>query len=244
MRLRLLTVATLVAGTIVATATATATAARPAAAIVGGWVAGPAPWAVQVYDDRPGTGLAFQCTGTLIAARWALTARHCLPDAAGESTVVRVGSNTYQQGTAIAVDQNRYPSAGDIALLHLTADATAVPRTGTIRLADRDPAWNTTGWIYGFGRENADGPLAPALKMAGTNIILPATDDFGGPTLATWGISGAGWRGDSGGPLVVNGVQVGVIVKPLDQDGSNPHGWTDCVSIAHHRGWIRGVAGV
>ncbi|HKO47593.1 MAG TPA: trypsin-like serine protease, partial [Polyangiaceae bacterium] len=49
-------------------------------AIVGGEVAEASPWAVQVFDVRGSTGDFFQCTGTLVAARWVLTAQHCIAD--------------------------------------------------------------------------------------------------------------------------------------------------------------------
>jgi secreted trypsin-like serine protease len=77
----------------------------PANAIVGGGKAEPVAWAVQVYDVRAEVGDVYQCTGTLVAPTWVLTAQRCLADA-GETTAVRVGSNDLGGGTRIPVDRS------------------------------------------------------------------------------------------------------------------------------------------
>jgi secreted trypsin-like serine protease len=66
------TVATLVGVGAAASALAVS-AVLPADAIVGGTLATTAPWAVRLYEDGQPS-----CTGAVVAARWVLTAAHCV----------------------------------------------------------------------------------------------------------------------------------------------------------------------
>ena len=87
--------------------------------IVGGTTAPAVSWGAQVYVNTPGRDYqGFNCSGTVIAARWVLTAVHCL-DQDGSGMYVRVGSNTLLSGTKIAVDGEYESPNGDVALLHL-----------------------------------------------------------------------------------------------------------------------------
>jgi len=117
-------------------------------AIVGGELAEASPWAVQVFDVRGSTGDFYQCTGTLVAARWVLTAQHCIADE-GETSAVRVGSNTYREGRRITVDAVEVPSAiADLALLHLTEDADGP----FVQLAEATSTWiGSDATAYGWG---------------------------------------------------------------------------------------------
>lgn len=199
--------------------------------IVGGEVAEASPWAVQVFDVRGATGDFYQCTGTLVAPRWVLTAQHCIADE-GETSAVRIGSNTYGEGQRIAVDAVEVPSAQvDIALLHLAEDA----GNAVVQLASAAPAVNgVPATIYGWGSEGTPLVMAPSLKKAAVLIDGRRTDD---ELLAT-GVTGSGFSGDSGGPWFVDGHQVAVTSGVSGQDGTNLHARLSGVDVARYRSWI------
>ncbi|WP_437930183.1 trypsin-like serine protease [Sorangium sp. So ce291] len=199
--------------------------------IVGGEVAEASPWAVQVFDVRGSTGDFYQCTGTLVAPRWVLTAQHCIADE-GETSAVRVGSNTYREGRRIAVDAVEVPSASaDMALLHLTeaADGPFVQLAAATSVATGRDAT-----AYGWGSEGTPLVMAPSLKKASIHIDSWYSDE---ELLAT-GVTGSGWSGDSGGPWFVDGRQVAVFSASNGQDGTNVHARQLGVDVARHRAWI------
>ncbi|XXT22788.1 trypsin-like serine protease [Sorangium sp. So ce429] len=199
--------------------------------IVGGEVAEASPWAVQVFDVRGSTGDFYQCTGTLVAPRWVLTAQHCTADE-GETSAVRVGSNAYGEGQRIAVDAVEVPSASaDMALLHLTEDADGP----FVQLAAATSvATGRDATAYGWGSEGTPLVMAPSLKKATIHIDGWYSDE---ELLAT-GVTGSGWSGDSGGPWFVDGRQVAVFSASNGQDGTNLHARQLGVDVARHRAWI------
>ncbi|UJW30172.1 DUF1986 domain-containing protein [Saccharothrix sp. AJ9571] len=215
--------------TLLAGGTATAGGAQPD--IVGGGTAPSVPWGAQVYVNG-----SFNCSGTIIAARWVLTAEHCL----GSSMSVRVGSNTLGAGTQVSVDQQRVSPVGDVALLHLTRAV----NTTYITLGNADPAVGSTNQIYGWGRTTPTGPASSVLKTANVQVTGRSTDAYGGPAIQSRGINGAAWKGDSGGPQVSGGRQVGVASTVQNQGGSNPTGTNNYASVASSRSWISQTAGV
>lgn len=100
---------------------------RAAGHRVGGSTAPAVSWGAQVYVNTPGRDFqGFNCSGTVIAARWVVTAAHCL-DQDGSGMHVKVGSNTLFSGTRIAVDAKHSSPNGDIALLHLASATGAGP---------------------------------------------------------------------------------------------------------------------
>ncbi|WP_425480780.1 S1 family peptidase [Sciscionella sediminilitoris] len=208
--------------------------------IVGGTTAPSVSWGAQVYvntPDRPFNG--FNCSGSIIAADWVLTAHHCL-DEDNSGMHVKVGSNDLGQGTEAKVDRKEVSPNGDIALLHL---ATSV-NTEYIKLGDKDPAEGATNQLYGWGRETPTGPPADKLKTADVKVSGSSTDNDGGKAIQSVGVNGAAWKGDSGGPELDNGVQVGVASTVTNQDGTNKQGTNNYGSVAASRDWIKQTAGV
>jgi secreted trypsin-like serine protease len=237
--MRLSRVVSAVAGTaaVISIASAGVASAQPVSPeIIGGGTASSAPWSAQIYWNNVTANDGFECSGTIIAARWVLTAQHCL-NLAGMH--VKVGRVTLGQGTRAAVDQQNASPNGDIALLHLS---TAI-KTTYMQLGSRNPAVGSTNRIYGWGRTVNTSPPSPTLKTANVRVTGNSLDAFGGTAIASQGIDGAAWHGDSGGPELSGGVQVGVCSTGLNS-GTDPQGSQNYASVASSRAWIRVTAGV
>ncbi len=232
----------LVAATLAGAALAAGLAAAPAMAasatpnIIGGGTASNIPYGAQIYWTNAGSSNGFECSGTIIAPQWVLTAQHCRND---PGMYVLVGSLKLGQGTRATVDRQVPSPNGDILLVHLS---TAVNTTFS-KLGSADPANGATNQIYGWGRTQGSNPPSPVLKTANVRVTGHGTDAFGGSAIASTGINGAAWHGDSGGPEVSNGVQVGVCSTGVNS-GSNPQGTQNYASVASSRSFIRSTAGV
>jgi secreted trypsin-like serine protease len=217
-----------VATTALAAPAATADDAVPM--IIGGGTVSSAPWGAQVYVSG-----SFNCSGTIIAAQWVLTARHC----SGSSMSVRVGNVRLGQGTSSTVDRTAASPNGDILLLHLRTSI----NTTYVKLGSADPATGSQNSIYGWGRPKDNDPASPVLKTATVQVTGTSTDAYGGRAIASRGVSGAAWHGDSGGPQIANGVQVGVC-STGNNSGHDPNGTQNYASVASSRTFIRNTAGV
>ncbi|MBE1485898.1 S1 family peptidase [Plantactinospora soyae] len=226
MRLRrtLVMLATTLVGALVAPAAASAGPVTPF--IIGGGTVSSAPWAAAVFSNG-----SFTCSGTIIAARWVLTARHCVSG----TMSVRVGSVNRSSG---GVTSNVTSSASryDLALLQLSTSI----NTSYVTLSSAYPPVNSTNSIYGWGMTCYSGCSASAqLKTANVRVTSTnVTDAYGGRAIRSTRINGNAWRGDSGGPEFYNGAQVGVASTA---DGANIQNYG---SVAYNRSWITSVAGV
>jgi len=195
--------------------------------IIGGETVGSAPWAAGLYWDD-----WFGCSGTLIASRWVLSARHCVDES---PTHVLVGDVRRGQGTRANVTRVVINAEGDMALLRL---ATSVNRTPA-RLANANPPVGATSHIYGWGTtEVGNGlPVSEVLKRAAVRMEGIDGDAYGGPALQGVWVNGTAGYGDSGGPQIYNGAVVGVC-----STGDYTRVWY--ASVAVHRAWIRSVTGI
>ena len=197
--------------------------------IIGGTDATNAPWAAQVDWD----GMGFQCSGTVVAPEWVLTAGHCA-NKGGMS--VRVGSLQLDGGDQIAVDRTEADPSADLALLHL-ASATTAP---AVQLGSDDPKAGAINEIFGWGMTAPDSGPAEALKVAKVKVTgTDCADAAQGPAICSTGMTGAAFNGDSGGPEMAGGNEVGVCST------GNAHTKTaQYTSIAANRPWIKQIAGV
>jgi secreted trypsin-like serine protease len=206
---------------------ATPTGSIPHPDIIGGSTVSSAPWAAVVFQNG-----SFTCSGTIVASRWVLTARHCL----NTNMSVRVGSVQRTSGGVVAnVIATRSSPNGDLALLNLdrAVNTTFSP------LSSGFPAVGATNNIYGWGRTSFNGPAANQLKTATVRVTSTnCRDAFGGRAICSNGISGVAWKGDSGGPQFSGGLQVGV-ASTANGSTSQTYG-----SVATSRSWIRSIAGV
>jgi secreted trypsin-like serine protease len=204
--------------------------------IIGGGTVGSAPWGAQIYWDNVSNFGGFECSGSIVAAQWVLTAQHCLNS---PGMHVRVGNVNLGQGVLVAVNQQVASPVGDMGLLHLASPVS----TTFMTLASSAPPVNSTNQIYGWGRTLNQSPPSPVLKTANVRVTGTSRDAFGGTAIASRGINGAAWHGDSGGPEIFNGQQVGVC-STGNNSGSNPQGTQNYASVAANRSWIRSTAGV
>ncbi|MCO1596512.1 trypsin-like serine protease [Micromonospora sp. RHAY321] len=194
--------------------------------IIGGGTVSSAPWAAAVMSNG-----SFTCSGSVIAAQWVLTARHCI----NGTMSVRVGSVYRASGgvtRTVSATYTRY----DLALMRLSSAVT----TSAVSLASSNPPINSTNSIYGWGMTCYSGCSASAqLKTATVRVTSNSvTDAYGGQAIRSSEISGNAWRGDSGGPQFYNGQQVGV-ASTADGYSIQNYG-----SVAYNRAWITSVAGV
>jgi len=189
------------------------------------------PWVVAVYYQRPGTTKLRLCTGSVVASRVVLTAKHCVfdedpsgvwkPMAAAAFTVAVGDDITSAQGvtlelgvTTIITTAGDYTQAdalagNDIAFLKLKGDTGVEP----MQVSLQAPAIDDEVRIVGFGfTENND----LGLKFAGTakvNKVDNGVFETNGPS---WTCSG-----DSGGPALHTGRQEIVGVTSLGPAGCN-----------------------
>jgi len=198
--------------------------------IVDGGAVSWAPWAAAVYAN----GQVY-CSGTIIASRWVLTARHCVDDGARYS--VRVGNVYHANGMFANVSSVRLSPEADLALLGLDRSIS----TTYARLATAYPPLYSYHNIFGWGTHtNTDpsAPLSPYLKTALVQVTSYYDHDiFGGWAMRSTGINGTTGWGDSGGPQMYNGQQVGVCSTGTFTEQTY-------ADVIWYRPWIRSVSGV
>jgi len=202
--------------------------------IIGGGNAANAPWAARLFVNGQQN-----CTATIIAAQYILTAKHCVSSSGSYS--FRIGSLDQTSGGTVAngVAITRH-SRADIAIVRLdrSVSATYSP-LGTAS----DVYVDQTVQVYGWGATCTGQPeincQSRYLKYADVRVRQVNCRDYtGGVAICARRINGITAGGDSGGPMFASGRQVGVAST---SDRANNTAYTN---ITSYRSWISSVAGV
>lgn len=207
-------------------------------AIIDGGNATDAPWAARLFVDGQEN-----CSATIIAPTWILTAQHCV--AGGGTYTFNIGSLDQTQGeSATGVNIVVSPSA-DFALVELdhAVDATYSPlgNPGDVAVGD-------TVQVYGWGATCTDRPeiecQSQMLKVANVSVSSINCSDYrGGTAVCANRVDGITAGGDSGGPMFATApdgsyVQIGV-ASTSDRQTFTAYG-----NVTVYRDWIASVAGV
>ena len=206
--------------------------------IIDGSTATNAPWAARLFVDG-----RENCSATIIAPTWILTAQHCV--AGGGTYTFHIGNLDQTQGeSATGVSIHTHPSA-DFALVELdhavTATYSPLGSPGAVAVGD-------TVQVYGWGATCTDRPeiecQSQFLKVANVSVSSINCSDYrGGTAVCANRIDGITAGGDSGGPMFATApdgsyVQVGV-ASTSDRATFTAYG-----NLTVYRDWIASVAGV
>ncbi|APT84083.1 trypsin-like serine protease [Corynebacterium aquilae] len=191
-----------------------------------------------------------QCTGTLIAPRWVITAKHCyVPgfwDNNTSASTIRFGiDNSGEKYTATEL----IPSAtSDMLLVHLNKPAPGTPlKLDNHNLFKQDTGTNANWASTNLGAQgstnyrlhSSTGTVERRVVLRDGYYKYPNT-----PLIKTKINQGRLHPGDSGGPFIVDGKLAGVL-STSDQNapvGPGEHGFF--TPTAEHLTWIAGTIGL
>lgn len=233
----LLGAAAAVLGLVVTSASADEPVVEPT--IIDGRFADDAPWAARLFVNGQEN-----CSATIIAPTWVLTAEHCV--AGGGTVSFNIGSLDQTQGEqATAVNIHTHGSA-DIALAELDRAVTAT--YSPLGTADA-VAVGQTVQVYGWGATCTDQPeincQSQLLKVADVGVTSVSCSDYrGGTAVCADRIDGITAGGDSGGPMFATSPADGGYYQVGVASTSDRQTFTAYTNITQYRDWIAGIAGV
>jgi len=209
---------------------------RPA--IIDGRLATDAPWAARLFVNGQEN-----CSATIIAPKFILTAEHCVADPG--TYTFHVGDLDQTKGAeATAVNITKHDKA-DLAIVELDHEVpgTYAPLGNPDAVAEGQDVQ-----VYGWGATNNTEPESQTqsqlLKVADVEVSDTAGQDYrGGAAFTATRGDGITAGGDSGGPMFARApdgsyVQVGVAST------SDRNSTTNYTNVTQYRDWIKGVAGV
>ncbi|GAB3458926.1 S1 family peptidase [Actinophytocola sediminis] len=207
--------------------------------IIDGGFADNAPWAARLFVNGQEN-----CSATIIAPTWILTAEHCV--AGGGTVSFNIGSLDQTQGeSATAINIHTHDSA-DLALAELDHAVTAT--YAPLGTADA-VATGQTVQVYGWGATCTDQPeincQSQLLKVADVGVTSTSCSDYrGGVAVCANRIDGITAGGDSGGPMFATSPVDGGSYQVGVASTSDRQTFTAYGNITQYRDWIAGIAGV
>ena len=176
------------------------------------------------------------CTGTAIAPRWVVTARHCVegsPNVSGSS--VRIGQGDKQR--VVDVDRWEKAPAGDITLMHTTEN---MKLSSYPKIADTVPSSGEVT-VYGWSSDGSGGTKTLPKATGSITGIADFTLFDGKQSLSVDLSNGAKTQpGDSGGPVFVGDKVAAVLTASIDENDpeatSSSH--FTCTPLAEQYDWI------
>ena len=207
-------------------------------AIIDGGFAENAPWAARLFVNGQQN-----CSATIIAPTWVLTAEHCV---SGGTVSFNIGSLDQSQGEhATAVNIHTHDSA-DIALAELDHAVTAT--YSPLGTADAVSVGQTVQ-VYGWGATCTDQPeincQSQLLKFANVGVSSTTCSDYrGGIAVCANRIDGITAGGDSGGPMFATSPVDGGYYQVGVASTSDRQTFTAYTNITQYRDWIASIAGV
>lgn len=210
---------------------------RPA--IIDGGNAESGPWAARLFANG-----RENCSATIIAPTWILTAEHCV--AGGATYTFHIGNLDQTQGEeATAVDIQTHPSA-DLALAKLDREVQAT--YSPLGTADAVEVGQTVQ-LYGWGATCTDRPeiecQSQFLKVANVDVTSTSCSDYrGGIAVCATRGDGIAAGGDSGGPMFATSPVDGGYYQVGVASTSDRQTTTAYTNLTQYRDWISEIAGV
>lgn len=218
-------------------------------------------------------GMVDNCTGTVVAPDWILTASHCVLDQDSVEEVAVVAHGTTYGNATFSVDGENVqkfnkvvfgrsqvfkPSDGtDIALIRLPR---ALPGVSPATIASTSKPAGGSGLLYGWGI-----PATETHKFGEKLLVAPSTIAFNGlprdfkelgnnlgvfekysngTYYYTTQVSPAtAVQGDSGGPLMINGVVSGVTSQLVSDLKTDTTLGVLSTDVGAHADWIKETIG-
>jgi secreted trypsin-like serine protease len=241
----LVSTATAVLAALAMTALAPAASAAPADSgvtpfIIGGGTASNAPWAARLFVNG-----RENCSATIIAPTWILTAQHCVANSG--TYTFRVGSLDQTSGGTLvnAVSITQHPSV-DLALVKINRSvSTTYAPLGTTSAV----AANQTVQLYGWGATCTNQPeincQSRYLKYANTVVTSVNGSDYrGGIAISVRRGDGIAAGGDSGGPMFATSPVDGRYYQVGVASTSDRATRSNYTAVTRYRAWIQSIAGV